>query len=114
MIPSFSNQSITRIRPGTKNVRGTIVEDWSSTTITELVISPVLVQPSQSSISLDGRVLGITDSYTVFCNINVDVIAGDRIVFENQTYTVNEEPRTWNSPSGNVSNKQFTMIRYKG
>lgn len=112
MIPSFCNQSITRLRPGTKEVRGTTIFDWSKATQTP--ISPVSVQPAQSSISLDGRVLGITDAYTVFCNPDADVIAGDRIVFENNTYTVDEEPRNWQSPTGRISSKQFTMIRYKG
>lgn len=112
MIPSFSNQSITRIRPEQKEVRGTTVPDWNN--VTELIISPVLVQPSQSSISLDGRVLGVTDSYTVFCNLDADVIGGDKIIFENNVYFVDEEPRNWNSPTGIVSNKQFTMVRHKG
>ena len=112
MIPSFSRQSITKIRAGQKEVRGTIVDDWSHTT-TE-TISPVLVQPAQSSISLDGRVLEVTDTLKVYCNIDVDILAGDRIVFENDTYTVNEAPRIWESPTGAVSTKQFTMVKYQG
>lgn len=112
MIPSFCNQSITRLRAGQKNSRGTIIPDWSNPNT--LTLSPVSVQPSASSVSLDGRVLGVTDSYTVYCNLDADVLVGDRIVFENNTYTVDEEPRVWNSPTGRVSNKQFTMIRYKG
>lgn len=112
MIPSFCNQSITRLRAGQKNSRGTIIPDWSNPNT--LTLSPVSIQPSASSVSLDGRVLGVTDSYTVYCNLDADVLVGDRIVFENNTYTVDEEPRVWNSPTGRVSNKQFTMIRYKG
>lgn len=112
MIPSFCNQSITRLRAKTKEVRGTTIPDWNNPNT--LTLSPVSVQPSASSVSLDGRVLGVTDSYTVYCNLDADVLVGDRIVFENNTYTVDEEPRVWNSPTGRVSNKQFTMIRYKG
>ncbi len=112
MIPSFCNQSITRLRAKTKEVRGTTIPDWSNpNTIT---LSPVSVQPSASSVSLDGRVLGVTDSYTVYCNPDADVLVGDRIIFENNTFLVDEEPRNWQSPTGRVSNKQFTMIRYKG
>lgn len=112
MIPSFCSQSITRQRAGQKSSRGTIIPDWNNPDT--LTLSPVSVQPSASSVSLDGRVLGVTDSYTVYCNLDADVLVGDRIVFENNTYTVDEEPRVWNSPTGRVSNKQFTMIRYKG
>ena len=112
MIPSFCNQSITRLRAGQKSSRGTIIPDWSNPNT--LTLSPVSVQPSASSVSLDGRVLGVTDSYTVYCNPDADVIAGDRIIFENDTYQVDEEPRTWQSPTGKISHKQFTMIKYKG
>lgn len=112
MIPSFCSQSITRLRAGQKEVRGTKIPDWNHPTT--LTLSPVSVQPSASSVSLDGRVLGVTDSYTVYCNPDSDVIAGDRIIFENITYQVDEEPRTWQSPTGKISHKQFTMIKYKG
>lgn len=112
MIPSFCNQSITRLRAGKKEVRGTKIPDWTNPDT--LPLSPVSVQPSASSVSLDGRVLGVTDSYTVYCNLDADVLVGDRIIFEDNTYLVDEEPRVWNSPTGRVSNKQFTMIRYKG
>lgn len=112
MIPSFCNQTITRLRASTKESRGTIIPDWSNPNTKD--ISPVSVQPSASSISLDGRVLGVSDSYTVYCNPDADVLVGDRIIFQNNTYQVDEEPRVWNSPTGKISSKQFTMIRYKG
>lgn len=112
MIPSFCNQSITRIRPSTKNVRGTTVNDW--TNVTELTISPVSVQPSASSIDINGRVLGVTDSYIVYCNADADVKVGDRIIFEANIFTVDEDIRTWHSPTGAITHSQFTMVRYEG
>jgi hypothetical protein len=112
MIPSFCNQTITRLRPSTKESRGTIIPDWSNPTSKD--ITPVSVQPAQSTISLDGRVLGLSDAYTVYCNVDDDVLVGDRIIYDGKTFQVNEEPRVWHSPTGKVTNKQFTMIRYKG
>lgn len=112
MIPSFCSQSITRIRAGEKESRGSTIPDWDNPTTA--TISPCSVQPSTSTVSLDGRVLGISDSYTVYCNPNEDVKAGDRIVFDGETFEVNEEPRKWTSPSGLVSSLQFTMVRYDG
>lgn len=112
MIPSFCQQSITRLRAGVKNSRGTEVPDWDKPDT--LVITDVSVQPASSNISMDGRVLGISDGYTVYCNPDTDVKADDRILFEGNTFLVSEEPRNWVSPTGRVSSMQFTMVRYDG
>lgn len=112
MIPSFCQQTITRYRAGTKSSRGSTIPDWDKATHIE--ITGVSVQPSSSSISIDGRVLGISDQWTVYCNPDTDVQAGDHIVFEGETYEVNEVPRNWTSPTGRVSSMQFTMVRYDG
>lgn len=112
MLPSFCSQSITRLRAGIKNSRGSDIPDWEHATSS--TISPVSVQPSSSSISMDGRVLGVSDSWTVYCNPGVDVLAGDHIEFDGETYLVNEAPRKWTSPSGLVSSLQFTMVKYSG
>lgn len=112
MIPSWASQSITRLRAGIKIERGSEVPDWS--TATSITISPASVQPAASSISIDGRVLGMNDSYAVYCNVDADVRAGDHIVFEDKTFLVMEDPRVWHSPTGRVSNLQFTMTRWQG
>lgn len=112
MIPSWASQTITRIRAGIKVERGSEVPDWLNSQ--SVTISPCSVQPASSSVSLDGRVLGLNDSYNVYCNPDADVLAGDHIVYGGQTYTVMEEPRIWTSPTGRVSNLQFTMTRWAG
>lgn len=112
MIPSFCNQTITRLRPGTKESRGSIIFDWS--TYTSLDINPVSAQPAGGSIDKDGRVLGMTDTYNVYTNLDADIHAGDRIIFEGNTYDVDNEPSIWNSPTGRVSSKQFSMTLHKG
>ena len=112
MIPSFCNQSILRKRPGRKESRGSVILDWNNTT--DVTITPVSVQPVGGAIDVDGRVLGVTDTYNVYMNLDGDVIAGDRVVYEGRTYDVNQEPSVWQSPTGRVSSKQFSMTLHKG
>lgn len=111
MIPSFCNQKITRIRAMNKVERGSEVPNWHDSWTED--IYPCSVQPSSSSISIDGRVLGVSDSWTVYCNPDVDIKAGDKIIFEDHAYLVNEDPRRWQSPTGLVSSLQFTMIDWR-
>lgn len=112
MIPSFCTQVITRVRPGTKDSRGSIIYDWTNTE--QIDISPCSVQPSNGYIDTNGRVLGINDTYNVYCNEGVDIHAGDRIIFDGKTFDINNEPSIWVSPTGRVSSVQFSMTLHKG
>lgn len=111
-LPSFCNQVITRIRPGIKIERGSEIPDWENAT--SQVISGVSIQPAESNISLDGRVLGLKNVYKVYCNPYIDIKAGDHIIFDNETFVVDEAPRKWQSPTNRVSNMQFTMAHWEG
>lgn len=113
MLPSFASQEITRVRPGTKTERGSAVPDWSSDKISKLVIKGCSVQPASSSLSLDGRVLGISDTWTAYVPEGSDVKAGDRIEFNGETYEINGEPRIW---TGAVtrSHIQLNLVRWEG
>lgn len=114
MLLSLCNQSITRIRPGTKTVRGSVIPDWEHPSGDPLTISGCSIQPATTSLSEDGRVLGISDGMTVYVPSGADVEAGDHIVIDNETYEINGEPRKWTSPTGNVSNIQLNLKRYSG
>ena len=109
---SFFTETITRLRAGTKTVRGSVVPDWDNAT--ELIISNCTVQPASTSLSQDGRVLGISEGLTAYLPVNADVIAGDRIVYGGNTYTINGEPKVWKSPTGNLSNMQLQLERWSG
>ena len=109
---SFFTESITRKRAGTKTVRGDTVPDWSKTT--DITISGCTIQPASTSLSQDGRVLGISEGLTAYLPVNADVIAGDRIVYGGNTYTINGEPKIWKSPTGNLSNMQLQLERWSG
>lgn len=109
---SWFTDSITRIRPGTKTERGSIVPDWENAT--EEVIDGCSVQPATTSLSQDGRVLGISESFNLYMPEGADIQKGDRVVFDDDTYTVIGVPKKWRSPTGRLNNVQATMERWSG
>lgn len=112
MLPSFCSQSITIIRPGTKEVRGSIVPDWEHT-VQPVVVGGCSVQPASSSLSLDGRVLGISDAWTAYLPEGTDVKAGDHILFDGNTYEISGEPRVWTG-AFTRSHIQLNLTRWEG
>ena len=113
MLPSFCTQEIVRIRPGTKDLRGSTVPDWSAQAVTELTIKGCSVQPLATSLSQDGRVLGVSEQLTAYLPEGSDVKAGDRIKFNGEVYTINGEPKTWTA-ARNLSNIQLILTRWEG
>lgn len=112
MVASFANQTITRVRPGIKTLRGSEMPDWANTT--SISISGCSVQPSTTTLSEDGRVLGISDRWTAFVPTGADVQAGDKIIFDGNDYAIDGDPRTWTSPTGARSNIQLNLVRWSG
>lgn len=112
MLPSWANDTIIRLRPGETEKRGSIVPDWDNPQT--LSVSGCSMQPSSTSLSQDGRVLGITEGYTCYLPPGTDVAAGDKIRFENKDYQIIGEPRTWTSPTGRVNSIQVQLERWKG
>ena len=109
---SFMTETITRVRAATKTVRGASVPDWDKAT--ELSISGCSVQPASTSLSQDGRILGISEGLTAYVPVNADVVAGDRIKYSGKIYTINGEPKIWTSPTGTLSNMQLQLERWSG
>lgn len=111
-LPQWAVDSVTIVRPATTTSRGSTVPDWERATQT--TVSGCSVQPAGTSLSQDGRVLGITDGWTAYVPPGTDVKEGDRIVFNGETYTLNGAPRVWNSPTGRVSVIQLNLQRWSG
>ncbi|MCF0128642.1 MAG: hypothetical protein HUJ70_08720 [Pseudobutyrivibrio sp.] len=109
---SWWRQTITRIRPSVKEVRGSEIPDWDNAT--SLVIKNCSVQPSTTSLSEDGRVLGITEGLTAYIPPNSDVNALDRIMFEGSPYTIDGEPMKRQSASGRNDFIQLQLKRWEG
>lgn len=113
MLPSFCTQEVTRIRPGTKESRGSTIPDWSEDKVTTLTIKGCSVQPASTSLSQDGRVLGISEGWTAYLPEGSDVQAGDRILFDGDIYEINGEPKKWTG-AYTRSNIQLNLIRWEG
>lgn len=113
MLPYFCRQTITRIRPGTKTERGSEVPDWSPGAVSVLEIPGCSVQPVATSLSLDGRVLGVSESFTAYIPENSDVKAGDHIEFDGDTFEINGEPKNWPGVF-NLSHMQLNLVRWEG
>ena len=111
-LPSWFRQSVTRVRPGTKTVRGSDVPDWENATTK--VITGCSVQPSTTTLSQDGRVLGVSESFTLYMPADADVEEGDRIIYNSKLFTVRGIPGGWVSPTGGLNNKQVTLERWDG
>lgn len=112
MVATFANDTITVIRPAEMRMRGTFVFDWDNAT--EHQVSGCSFQPAGTSLSMDGRVLGVTDGATCYCPYDADIQKGDRIRFEGLTYTINGAPRKWKSPSGLRSNILLNLEEWSG
>ena len=112
MLPSFMTMSITRKRASKTTVRGSEVFDWSKTS--DITITGCLVEPGGGSLSLDGRELGIMQGLTAILPPNSDVIAGDHIVYDGNTYEIDGEPKLFSLPTGTVTNMQLNLKRWAG
>lgn len=111
MLPSFCFDTVKRIRPGTTTSRGSTIFDWDNATTAE--ISGCSMQPASTSLSTDGRVLGIQDEWTLFAPPGSDIQAGDRIEFLGKTYIVQGDVRI--QPAAlNLQHLHITLRRYSG
>ena len=113
MLPSFASQTVTRIRPGTKESRGSTIPDWSEDKVTTLTITGCSVQPASTGLSQDGRVLGISEGLTAYLPEGSDVQAGDHILYDGNIYEINGEPKVWVG-AFTRSNIQLNLIRWRG
>lgn len=91
MLPSFCRQTVVRIRPGTKELRGSTVPDWAH--VTTKNITGCSMQPSTTSLSQDGRVFGILDEYTLYAPSNADIKTGDHIEYDGNVYEIDGDVR---------------------
>ena len=111
MLPSFCKDIVTRIRPGAKESRGSIIPDW--TTATETDIGGCSMQPASTSLTQDGRVLGLLDEYTLFLPPDADVQAGDRIRYNGQVYEIDGDVRV--QPAAlRLDHIELRLRRYAG
>ena len=113
MLPSFCRDTVTRIRPAVTTSRGQSVPDWDANKVNEKTISGCSMQPASTTLSEDGRILGISDRYTLFCPPDSDIQTGDRISFDSKVYTIEGDVRV--QPCAlNLEHKEITLRRFYG
>lgn len=95
-----------------KSLRGTIEPDWDNATT--LDIPGCSVQPAGTSLSQDGRILGISDGMTAYLPADADVQSGDHIQYEDKVYTIMGDPRVWPSASGTLDHIELNLERWSG
>ncbi len=110
-LPSFCKDTVTRLRPSTTTSRGSTILDWSHPK--RMDIQGCSMQPASTSLTTDGRVLGISDLYTLFAPPNADITAGDRIVYRGNTYEIDGDVRV-QPAAGRLEHIQITLRRYHG
>ena len=111
MLLPFWHTTITRIRPGTRTERGSVILDWDNPS--ELEVGECLVQPQNTILSQDGRVLGIQNTTTVCAPADADIKAGDRIRYGDDVYTIDGDPLIWKGV-GKLDHMQLNLQRWRG
>jgi hypothetical protein len=59
-------------------------------------------------------VLGISEGLTIYCPPVSDIVAGDRIEYGGNVYTINGEPKPWIGATGLLSHVQINVERWRG
>ena len=111
MLLPFWHTTVTRIRPGEKEERGSTIPDWDN--VSRLDIHECLVQPSTTSLTQDGRVQGVQDGMTACLPADADVLAGDRIEYRGDVYIINGDPMIWKDV-GRLDHMQLNLQRWHG
>lgn len=112
MLPSWCRDTVFIIHPGTMLERGSTIPDWNNVERTEC--TGCSVQPAATSLSEDGRVLGINDGLTCYMPEGSPVLAGDRIEFNGKQYTIAGEVRDWPSATGRLDHIILNLVAYSG
>lgn len=109
---SFMRDSVTRLRGTSTTKNGSEVISWSNPTTA--TITGVQVTAQATSRDFEGRVEQVTDRRTLRAPFNADIQAGDRIVWNGNTYEVEGEVFHTKSPTGRVSSTRCTLVRWCG
>ncbi len=109
---SFFRDTVTRLRAPIESKNGSDYFDWAQAM--ELVITNVQVTAQSTSRDFEGRVLNVSDRRTLRAAYDADIKAGDRIVWQGETYEVEGEVFHTKSPSGRVSSTRCTLVRWDG
>lgn len=108
---SFFRDSITVVRAPLVMKNGMQVRDWANATTH--TVSRVQVAGASTTRDFD-RTLNVEDKRLLRAAYNADIQAGDRVVWEGETYEVDGEVLRTKSPTGRVSSCRTNLKRWDG
>lgn len=110
---SFMRDTVTVLRaPLAGNGRGSQKRDWANAESHE--VPNCQVTGLQTSQDRDGRVLQVSDRYTLRAPYGADIRAGDRVVWGGDTYYVDGDVSHAKSPTGRASSTRCALAKWEG
>ena len=109
---SFFRDTVTRKRAVMKTKNGMEYADWGDADTLE--IKNVQVTAAATSRELGERTLNVSDRRTLRADYDADIKAGDRIVWNGETYDIDGEVFHSKSPTGRISTTRCALMRFKG
>ena len=109
---SFMKDTVTVRRAPFIVKNGLKCYDWAHAQDT--TVSNVQVTAQSTARDFEGRVLNISDRRTLRAPFDADVQAGDRVIWNGETYEIEGEVFHTKSPTGRVSSTRCTLVRFKG
>lgn len=111
MLPSFCRDTVTRLRAQITFSRGSEIFDWDNPDAIE--VAGCSMQPASTSISTDGRVLAISDEFTLFAPVDADIKPEDRIEFKGKIYEIAGDVRE-QPAAQRLEHLEIRLRRYEG
>lgn len=109
---SFFNDTVIRKRAATTMKNGMESFDWANAA--DMTITNVQVTAQSTSRDFAGRVENVSDRRTLRASYDADIKAGDRVIWNGETYEVEGEVFHTKSPTGRVSSTRCTLVRFTG
>ena len=109
---SFFRDTVTVLRAGLSNKHGMEHYNWAEAE--EITLTGVQVTAQGTTREFGDRVLNVSDRRTLRAAYDADIQAGDRVIWNGDTYEVEGEVFHTKSPTGRVSSTRCTLARWEG
>ena len=112
MALSFWKDQVTVLRAPLITKNGMEKRDWENAV--PHTIKNVQITAQATSREFGDRVKQVTDRRTLRANYEADIVPGDRIIWNGDTYEIDGEVFHTVSPTGRVSSTRCTLARWEG
>ena len=112
MALSFMKDTVTVLRAPLAKKNGMDYRDWENADSHD--IHDVQVTAQATAREFGDRTLQVSDRRTLRANFDADIQAGDRILWNEDTYEIEGEIFHTKSPTGRVSSTRCTLARWEG